>query len=224
MVGKATKKSGPSPGTGNTKTQNGRNAVKALKTVQEKKSIIGSINVEMHAGIDWRVVVGVTPKLFVYLGYTDSNVGQFFDTYEDDTNKIFSALKTRADVEGTANQPARGTKRRGSKRRRGREICLLLPEPYPLNEIGGDNGTKGNNSADSGSKRAPSETMSLWVPNQVPLLGVGIFLHYLNNNATKQDRKIVEFCTRTSIDNKAIPQAPDELARDVAALAKVSES
>lgn len=225
MTGKATKKSGQSPGTGRDKLANARAASRVLEKVEARNSLIGAISVEMPAGKDYIKAVSITPKLFLYMGYDKDNVGTFFDAMENDTNKIFNPQRKGIlqDAEGTANQPGKGRRRRGAKRTGGRQVCLVLPEPYPLNEIGGNTGTKGNNSDNPTANRAPAETMTIRVSDEVPLIGVGIFLYHMNLTAPKQDRRILEFCTPTSIRYSDVPVTSAELTQAISELAKVSE-
>ena len=110
-------------------------------------------------------------------------------------------------------------KSKGGSNLIGKKVTIILPERYPVTEIGGNLGSK-----DGGEgPRRGRQSITWRVPAIVPLLTVGLFLHDMNESAPKAARRILEFAGPRESQVYLVPVNADEKAKYIAGLAKMEE-
>ena len=214
-----TKQSGTSPGTGETIAVQIRKAQQLLTETQEAKRIVGNPQIELPVGRNFVARSTVPMTLLIYQGHDVGSLGVAFRAFLNDSHKLFAAPDSTGGVnaEGIADRPF--ISRAGNGRRIGKKVTLILPETYPVSEIGGNMGKK-----DGGEGvRKGRGSITLRVPPTVPLLSVGLFLFALNGSAPKTARKILEFKGPSGTRTYATPVTVEEKATYEGGLAKMQE-
>ena len=215
-----TKKSGKSPGTGEPKSALIEKAKALLKQTLDDNKIAGNPQVELPVGKNFVVKAYLPMTFIIYQGHTESSLATAFTAFMDDADKIYASPGSTGgtNAEGVADRPLISRVKGGSNLI-GKKVTIILPERYPVTEIGGNLGSK-----DGGEgPRRGRQSITWRVPAIVPLLTVGLFLHDMNESAPKAARRILEFAGPRESQVYLVPVNADEKAKYIAGLAKMEE-
>lgn len=215
-----TKKSGKSPGTGEPKNALILKAQTLLKKTLANNKIAGNPQVELPVGKNFVAKANVPMKLIIYQGHTENSLGAALTAFMDDAHKIYASPGSTggANAEGVADRPL-VSRAKGGNSFNGKKVLIILPEVYPVAEIGGNLGKK-----DGGEGVRQGRQVITWrVPPTVPLLTVGLFLHAMNSSAPKDNRKIREFAGPSGRQIYLVPVTAAEKTEYEAGLAKMEE-
>lgn len=215
-----TKQSGKSPGTGEDKAAIIRKAQQLLRDTILNDRVVGNPQIELPVGKNFVVRTTVPMTLIIYQGHDEGSLGTAFRSFLNDTAKLFTP------PDATDGTPAEGVARRpfisrpaGGGKRIGKKITCLLPERYPVTEIGGNMG-----SVDGGERaRKGRQSIIVRIPPTVPLISWGLFLYALNASAPKTDRQIIEYRGPSGTVTYAAPVTVAEKTEQEAGLAKMVE-
>lgn len=216
-----TKKSGKSPGTGEPKSALIEKAKELLKQTLEENKIAGDPQIELLVGKNFVVKAYLPMTLIIYQGHTESSLGTALGAFMDDSDQIYASPGSTggANAEGVADRPLI-SRTKGGNSITGKAVKILLPERYPIAEIGGNLGSK-----DGGGGARRGRQSIIWrVPNTVPLLTAGLLLHEMNAAAPKANRKILEYKGPSGSVVYLVPVTAEEKNKYMAGLAKMEEA
>ena len=216
-----TKKSGKSPGTGEPKSALIEKAKALLKQTLDDNKIAGNPQVELPVGKNFVVKAYLPMTFIIYQGHTESSLATAFTAFMDDAHKIYASPGSTGgtNAEGVADRPL-VSRTKGSNSLTGKKVTIILPERYPVAEIGGNLGSR-----DGGEGTRRGRQVITWrVPTTVPLLTVGLFLYAMNSSAPKATRQIREYTGPRGSVVYLVPATTAEKTEYEAGLAKMEEA